>query len=170
LKHQFSRRFSAEVQFAWAKSMDDGSGPYESDPYPYNPEYARGRSDFNVGKSFKIFGMWQPVLFHGIQNWMEKVAGGWSLSGIINIHSGFPWTPMYYTPTLYYNGCCYGSLRPYYLGGAGHSTSNSAFKSGPGVGSGQNVNFPNIQTDVTQTATSFSNKYFMVPDFSAALV
>jgi hypothetical protein len=149
LKHQFSRRFSAEVQFAWAKSMDDGSGPYESDPYPYNPEYARGRSDFNVGKSFKIFGMWQPVLFHGIQNWMEKVAGGWSLSGIINIHSGFPWTPMYYTPTLYYNGCCYGSLRPYYLGGAGHSTSNSAFKSGPGVGSGQNVNFPNIQTDVT---------------------
>jgi len=58
----------------------------------------------------------------------------------------------------------------YYLGGAGHSTSNRAFKSGPGVGSGQNVNFPNIQTDVTQTATSFSNKYFMVPDFSAALV
>ncbi len=34
LKHQFSHQFSAEAQFAWAKSMDDGSGPYELDPYP----------------------------------------------------------------------------------------------------------------------------------------
>jgi hypothetical protein len=26
---------------------------------------------------------------------MEKVAGGWSVSGILNAHSGFPWTPVY---------------------------------------------------------------------------
>jgi hypothetical protein len=169
LKHQFAHQFSAEAQFTWAKSMDYGSGPYEEDPYPYNPHYAYGRSDFNVGKSFKLFGMWQPVIFHGSQNWMEKVAGGWSLSGILNLHSGFGWTPMYYAPTLYYNGSGYGSLRPKYLGGAGSSASNDAFRSGPGVGNGQNQNFPNILTNVVQTATSYSNKYFSVPDYSAAL-
>jgi hypothetical protein len=113
--------------------------------------------------------MWQPVFFHGNQKWMEKAVGGWSLSGILNLHSGFGWTPTYYTQTLYYNGCCYGSLRPKYLGGAGNSTSNDAFKSGPSVGNGQNQNFPNILTNVVQTATSYSNKYFKVPDYSAAV-
>ena len=169
LKHQFAHQFSADAQFTWAKSMDDGSGPYEEDAYPYNPAYARGRSDFNVGKAFKLYGMWQPVLFHGGQAWMEKVAGGWSLSGIMTLHSGFGWTPVYSTNTLYYNGSGYGSLRPHYLGGAGHSTSNGAFKSGPNVGDGQNENFPNILTGAVQTPTSYSNKYFMVPDYSAAL-
>jgi hypothetical protein len=60
-------------------------------------------------------------------------------------------------------------LRPNDLGGAGHDTSNEAFKSGPNVGNGQNVNFPNILTNVNQTATSYSNKYFSVPDYSTAL-
>ena len=169
LKHQFVHHFSAQAQFTWAKSMDQGSGPYEEDPYPYNPRFAYGRSDFNVGRSFKLFGMWQPVIFHGNQNWMEKVAGGWSLSGILNLHSGFGWTPMYSTPTLYYNGSGYVSLRPKYLGGAGNSTSNDAFKSGPGVGNGQNSNFPNILTGVVSNPASYSNKYFSVPDYSAAL-
>jgi Carboxypeptidase regulatory-like domain len=169
LNHQFAHGFSADAQFTWAKSMDDGSGPYEEDAYPYYPEFARGRSDFNVGKSFKLYGMWQPVFFHGSQSLLEKIAGGWTLSGILNLHTGFGWTPTYYTQTLYYNGCCYGSLRPRYLGGAGHSTSNDSFKSGPGVGDGQNTNFPDILTSVTTTATSYSNKYFEVPDYSAAV-
>lgn len=169
LNHQFVHGFSADAQFTWAKSMDDGSGPYEEDPYPYNPSYAYGRSDFNVGKSFKLFGMWQPVFFRGKQEWVEKAAGGWSLSGILTLHSGFGWTPMYYTPTLYCTTCGYGSLRPHYLGGAGHSTSNAAFKSGPGVGNGENDNFPNILANVTKTTTSYSNKYFAVPNFAAAV-
>jgi len=169
LKHQFSRQFSADAQFSWAKSLDNGSGPYEEDPYPYNPSYAWGRSDFSVGKAFKLFGMWQPVLFHGNKAWMEKAAGGWTLSGILNLHSGFGWTPTYSTPTLYCNTCGYGTLRPQYLGGAGHKTSNDAFKSGPSVGNGQNQNFPNILAGAVQGTTSYSNKYFRVPDYSAAV-
>jgi len=170
LKHQFSHQFSANAQFTWAKSMDQGSGPYEEDPYPYNPSYAYGRSDFNVGKSFKLFGMWQPVIFHGSHSWLEKVAGNWSLSGIMNLHSGFGWTPTYTaSSSFYYNGSGYSSMRPHYLGGAGNSTSNDAFKSGPGVGTGVNQNFPGIDSTVVSTATSYSNKYFSVPDYSAAL-
>jgi hypothetical protein len=60
-------------------------------------------------------------------------------------------------------------MRPHYLGGAGNSTSNDAFKSGPGVGTGVNQNFPGIDSTVVSTATSYSNKYFSVPDYSAAL-
>ncbi|MGI8772258.1 MAG: carboxypeptidase regulatory-like domain-containing protein [Acidobacteriaceae bacterium] len=146
LKHQFSRSFMLDVQYTWSKSMDDGSQPYYEDPYPYNPRLAYGRSDYNVGQAFKIYGMWQPILFHG-NSWLEKLAGGWSISGIFNLHSGFPWTPIYNNITngnLYFQNSGYGSLRPAaYLGGAGSSHSNDTFKSGNGVGGGNfNKNYP----------------------------
>ena len=87
LKHQFSNTFSAEAQYTWAHSMDTNSGPYSRDAYLYNPNYSYGRSDFDVNQSFKLFGVWQPVLFRGSHNWAEKIAGGWSLSGIATFHS-----------------------------------------------------------------------------------
>jgi len=89
-----------------------------------------GRSDYDVGKAFKIFGLWQPVFFHGSHSWIEKIAGQWSLSGIFNIHSGFPFTPVTtFSGSLYYGTWPYNTVFPStYLGGAGTSTSNDAFR------------------------------------------
>lgn len=165
LKHQFSHTFYAEAQFTWAHSMDMNSGPYFRDPYLYNPSYTYGRSDFDINKSFKVFGTWQPVLFRGSHSWAEKVVGGWTLSGIMTLHSGFGWTPVYNAPHQFYcNSCNYGyqNLRPHYLGGAGNSTSNDAFKTGS--------NFSNPGTIDTGTNNNlFTDSYFSVPDFSAAI-
>ncbi len=165
LKHQFTHTFSAEAQFTWAHSMDTDSGPYSRDAYLYNPAYSYGRSDFDINKSFKVFGVWQPVIFHGSHAWAEKVAGGWSLSGIMTLHSGFGWTPVYQEPhQIYCYNCGYGytNLRPHYLGGAGHSTSNDAFKTGS--------NFLNPGTANTGTNNDqFSNQYFSVPNYAAAI-
>jgi hypothetical protein len=165
LKHQFSHTFSAEAQFMWSHSMDTDSGPYSRDPYLYNSEYSYGRSDFDVNKSFKVFGVWQPVIFRGAHNWAEKVAGGWSLSGIMSLHTGFGWTPTYTAPHQFYcNTCNYGylSLRPHYLGGAGMSTNNDAFKTGS--------NFPNPGTANTGTNNDqFSDAYFSVPNYAGAI-
>jgi hypothetical protein len=140
LKHQYSRQFSADAQFTWSKCMDTSSAPFSLQPYPFDPGLNYGRCDYNVGKAFKIFGVWQPVFFHGSNAWIEKIAGGWTLSGIFNIHSGFPWTPMVSVNggNTYCTQCGYGSLFPAaYLGGAGQSTSNSAFETVA------NSNFPN---------------------------
>ncbi len=131
LKHQFGQGFTADAQFTWAKSMDTSSGPYFEQDYPYNVDLNYGRSDYNVGKAFKVFGVWQPVFFHGSRSWVEKIVGGWSLSGIFNLHSGFPWTPVVSVNggSLYCGTCGYGQLLPSaYLGGAGSNTSNDAFK------------------------------------------
>ncbi len=149
LTHQFSQQFMADAQFVWAKSMDTASSPYSStsppfnEPfYPYNPNLDYGRSDYNVGKAFKIFGVWQPVFFHGDRRWVEKIAGGWSLSGIFNIHSGFPWTPIVnFGGSLYCGTCGYGSLPAVYLGGAGTSTSNDQFKTGSNYPKGAEAYF-----------------------------
>ena len=164
LKHQFSRQFLADGQFTWAKAMDTSSSAYVYWYYPYDPALSYGRSDYNVGKAFKIFGMWQPVLFHGSHNWMEKAVGGWSLSGIFNLHTGFPWSPIYDTSGPLYCSVCntYNQLLPgAYLGGAGQSTSNNAFKSGPGVGNGANQNFPQASS-----AANGAEVYFAPPTYT----
>jgi hypothetical protein len=155
LKHQFSHQFMADVQYTWARSMDTSSGPYFLQPYPFNLQFDYGRSDYNVTNAFKLYGMWQPVFFHGNNNWIEKIVGGWSLSGIFNIHSGFPWSPLVSVQggQLYCNDCfAYGNLFPgAYLGGAGTSTSSDAFKTVA------NSNFPKPYNHITGTSPYFSN-------------
>jgi len=167
LKHPFIHHFSADAQFMWAKSMDtDGSGPYSEDPYfPENPAYSYGRSDYNIGKSLKVFGLWQPVIFHGEHGWAEKVVGGWSVSGIVNIHTGFPWSPNYGLPaSLYCDNCGYYNLRPQYLGGGKNDHSNAAFEANTTQAAS---NFPN--PGGAQVGDSYSNRYFNVPDYTAAI-
>jgi hypothetical protein len=169
LKHQFSHTFSAEGQFTWGHSEDTDSGPYSRSAYLYNPQYSYSRSDFDIKQSFKVFGVWQPVFFHDSHSWQEKVAGGWSLSGIATFHTGFGWTPTYTAPhQIYCDTCNYGyqSLRPDYLGGAGKSTSNAAFETGS--------NFPNQAADLLAANTGFDNDqftdgYFEVPNYAAAI-
>jgi hypothetical protein len=145
LKHQFSRQFLVDSQFTWAKSMDTSSAPYSEQIYAYNSNFNYGRSDYDVSKAFKVYGMWQPVIFRGSHGWLEKIAGDWSLSGIFNWHSGFPWSPLvnvlgtgnppttpeYIGASLYCDTCGYSTILPAaYLGGAGNSTSNNQFKTG----------------------------------------
>ena len=143
LKHDFGRQFMADAQFVWAKSLDTSSAPYSEQIYPYNINLNYGRSDYNVGKAFKLYGMWQPVFFHGNRAWVDKIVGGWSISGILNIHSGFPWSPLVSVQgppapgqvhtggSLYCDTCGYTTVYPAaYLGGAGTSTSNDQFKTG----------------------------------------
>jgi hypothetical protein len=80
---------------------------------------------------------------------MEKIAGGWSLSGIWNVHSGFPFNPFYNTNDLCYQGSSYGQLRPAgIIPGAGTSTANSTFE--------QSIN-PNYGADGT--------KFFTAPSY-----
>jgi hypothetical protein len=165
IKHQFAKSYSLEAQYTWGHSMDTDSGPYTRDPYLYNPNYSYGRSDFDVNQSFKLFGVWQPVLFHGNHGWAEKVAGGWTVTGILSLHTGYGFTPVFQAPhQIYCNSCNYGysNLRPTYLGTAGKSTSNDAFKTGS--------NFLNPGTVNTGTnSNEFSDNYFTIPDFSGAI-
>jgi hypothetical protein len=164
LKHQFSNTFSAEAQYTWAHSMDTDSGPYSRDPYLYNTRYSYGRSDYDINSSFKVFGIWQPVIFHG-NNWAEKIAGGWSLSGIATFHTGYGWTPVYTAAhQIYCNLCNYGyqNLRPSYLGGGHPSISRNAFKTA--------TIFPNPGNANTGPNNNlFLNNYFEVPDYTNAI-
>jgi hypothetical protein len=139
LQHRFSRSFELDAQYRFAKTIDEGSQDYYIDQYPFSPEFARGPSDFDVTHNFKLWGVWTPTIFRGSHTWMEKIAGGWEFSGILNWHSGFPWTPIYSNTScnLIYIGSGYCDLRPAaFLGGAGTDFSNDTFMRDTG-------NFPN---------------------------
>lgn len=152
LTHSFSHTFQASAQYTWARAMDENSGPYYKDPYPANPANAYGRADYDVRDAFKLFGLWQPVFFRGNHSWIEKVAGGWSVSGIWNWHTGFPWNPFYNASTnFYYQNSGYAQLRPAaVVSGFGTNTANSAYE--------QATN-PNFGGDGT--------KFFLPPTFVA---
>jgi Carboxypeptidase regulatory-like domain len=151
ITHNFSHQFQASAQYRWSKTLDELSGPYFQDPYPYSTAASYGPSDYNVQNAFKLFALWQPVFFRGGHSWIEKIAGGWSFSGIWNVHSGFPWNPFYATNDLYYQGSSYNQLRPAsVVPGFGTSTSNSTFQ--------QNTN-PNYGGDGT--------RFFVAPSYVA---
>ena len=169
LKHQFSHTFSAEGQFTWGHSEDTDSGPYSRSAYLYDTKYSFSRSDFDLNRTFKVFGVWQPVFFHDSHSWQEKVAGGWTLTGILTFHTGYGWTPTYTAPhQIYCNQCNYGyqSLRPIYLGGAGYNTNNLAFETGS--------NFFNQAQYLAAANTGANNDqffdgYFEVPNYANAI-
>ena len=158
LKKQMSHGLLFDAEFNYAKTMDTGSGPFYEDPYPYRPDLAYGRSDFNYGKAFKLYSLWQPVFFKG-NRFLSKVVDGFSISGIYNIHTGFPYTPIYNTGNnLYYGASGYNNLRPAaYNGQAGTHRSNAAYEQGR-----PNLNFPNI------AANASSTPYFALPQTGIA--
>jgi hypothetical protein len=138
LQHQFAHSFQLDAQYRWSKSLDNGSGPYVLPDYIFLPGFNYGSSDFDVRNYFKLWGLWSPVIFHGNHNWIEKIAGGWTFSGIGNVHSGFPFNPAYngIGSNAVIPDSGQGNLRPgAYLGGAGTSQSTDTFKQ-------NNGNFP----------------------------
>lgn len=142
VRHQFARSFQLDTQYRWSKSMDNGSNNYANGNYQFTLNHDYGKSDYDATHMLKVFGIWSPTIFRGSQSWMEKIAGGWNISGILNAHSGFPYNPVYNSlpvggnlvstcDAVYQTSCNGGgttALRPaQYLGGASSDHSNSAF-------------------------------------------
>ncbi len=94
-KHQFSQSFMFDTQYRFSHAVDPGSNAYAGPFNQWNLASGYGTADFDSRHAFKVFGVWSPTIFRGSRSWMEKVAGGWSISGILNAHTGFPWTPQY---------------------------------------------------------------------------
>ena len=95
LKHNFSNSFQLDAQYRLAHGLDSGSNAYAGSFYQWNIATAFATSDYDVRHAFKVFGVYSPTIFKGSHDWREKVIGGWSISGILNAHTGFPWTPQY---------------------------------------------------------------------------
>lgn len=123
------RAFSGGLQFrgtyTYAKSLDDGTAWNSSVGAnapgfvmdPANPKLDWGPSTTDVRQFAAInatyelpIGRGKPLL-RNAEGWRDKVASGWSLSGIETLQSGFPFTPQLgFNPTN--NGDSRNPIRP----------------------------------------------------------
>lgn len=156
IKRRFTGMFEIDAQYMLASARDTGSHEYGdgTTQYPFDLSYLRGPADFDARHNVKLYGVFSPQFFE-TDSAMEKLLGGWQISGILNWHSGFPWTPVFNVPGggVIYPSDGYSSLWPgAYLGGAGDSSSNDTFM-------GTNGNFP-----------GGAYEYFTVPEFTPGTI
>jgi outer membrane receptor protein involved in Fe transport len=95
---RMSHGFQAQVAYTWSKAIDDNSSTIAGDSFGnslnslfwFAPKALRGPSDFNVGQSWTINGLWDVP---GPKSGVAKAAlGGWELGSIFKINTGVPTT------------------------------------------------------------------------------
>ena len=124
-----SRRFSQGLQirgtYTWSKSLDDGTALNSSVGanapgfvmYPANPklDWSPANTDARhiavINSTYELpFGTGRKFL-RGVHGLPQKLAGGWTLSGVATLQSGFPFTPQLgFNPTN--NGDSRNPIRP----------------------------------------------------------
>ena len=102
LNHRFSHGFTARGVYTWGKSTDDGSSPNATSSgnepalvsNPFDLRTDRGLSNFDVRNAAVI------SLLYQLPAWRNKLAGGWSVSSVVTLQGGFPFTPqLSYNPS-----------------------------------------------------------------------
>jgi hypothetical protein len=103
LTKQFSHGFQAQGSFTWGKSLDEDSSITTSNqflntvvpPMYLFPRLRYGLSDFNIARTFTLFSYWLIPTPESMQeSRIGWVARGWQVSGILNVASGLPFTPI----------------------------------------------------------------------------
>jgi hypothetical protein len=151
VRHTFSKNFSLNAQYRYGRILDTASQDYYIDQYPYDNRFAYGRADYDVTHNAKLFGTYAPKFFPN-NKLLEGIFGGIQISGILQYHTGFPWSPIYANTNcnVVYVGSGYCNLRPgAQLARGTGDTGNDTFKRAGGQ-------FPNGGL-----------AYFAVPAFSS---
>lgn len=125
VRRQYAHGLQLRGVYTWSKNLDDGSAwntsvsantpAYVS--FPGNPKVDYGLAATNIAHALSINGTWDlPLgrdhfLFANASAFAQRIAAGWSLSGIATIQGGFPFSPQLgYNPTG--NGDTRNPVRP----------------------------------------------------------
>jgi hypothetical protein len=95
LTRRFSHGFQLDSTYTWSHAIDTASfeiGYQQTDPG--NPVINRGSSDFNIGQNFVLNGLWELPIFRNRHDFVGGALGGWTISGIISKHTGFPFSAL----------------------------------------------------------------------------
>ncbi len=101
LAKKMSHGFQVQGAFTWGKSIDTESGTVAGDQFGnsisaldwFDQRLTRGVSDFNIGKTLVINGIWQVPGLKSASGPVAWVVNGWQLGGIYKAGDGVPFTP-----------------------------------------------------------------------------
>jgi len=100
VQKRLSHSFQVQVAYTWAKSIDDNSSTIAGDTFAnglnslfwFAPRALRGLSDFNVGQSWIINGLWDIPTPKSLGGFGNAALGGWEVGSIFRINNGTPTT------------------------------------------------------------------------------
>lgn len=95
LDKRLSRHFSILTFYTFSKAIDDESVNNQftiSNPNPYDNRFNRGVSDFDVPHNFRLSAVFDVPSLSGSPLPMRLLLGGWSISNIMDLHSGLPFS------------------------------------------------------------------------------
>jgi hypothetical protein len=126
LNHRFSQGLSLRGVYTWSKALDNGDSLNQTtagnapglvaNPFNRRADWGLGTFDVrNMGVISTIyalpFGPGKP-LASGVEGWSSHLVSGWSVSSIVTLQAGFPFTPqLSYNPTN--NGDTRNPVRPF---------------------------------------------------------
>jgi len=100
-----SHGLQLQGSFTWSKSIDDSSGTGYADQFSnsmsslvfFDNRLLRGVSDFNIGRTLVVNGIWQVPTPASLTGFVGRVANGWQLQSIFKMSDGIPFTPTFGT-------------------------------------------------------------------------
>jgi hypothetical protein len=95
-ERRLSKNFSLNTSFTWSKSIDNnsvGSSNAQVQNF-YNIAAERGLSDFDARFRYVLSGIYLLPFKGGQNGFLQRVVEGWSLSPILNLQSGSPFSPI----------------------------------------------------------------------------
>ncbi len=100
-----SHGLQVQGAFTWSKSIDDSSGTGYADQFSnsmsslvfFDNRLLRGVSDFNIGRTLVINGIWQVPAVKSLTGFAGSVANGWQLQSIFKVSDGIPFTATFGT-------------------------------------------------------------------------
>ena len=90
---RFNRGFQIDANYTWSHAIDTASyevGFQQTDPS--NQLLDKGNSDFDVRNSFVMDAVWELPVFRGRHDLVGTALGGWTITGIMGKHSGYPFS------------------------------------------------------------------------------
>jgi hypothetical protein len=114
VRRQFAHGLQLRAVYTWSRNLDDGSAWNTSVSantpafveFTGNPKVDYGLAATNISHAAAINGTWELPIGQGravLANAtpvVQEIAGGWSLSGIATLQTGFPFSPQLgYNPT-----------------------------------------------------------------------
>lgn len=97
LTRRMSHSFQVQTDFTWSRANDFGQSSQTFtatnnvlNPFNLGGEYSR--SNFDIRDRFTLAGVWAPDYYHGESKWLRQLANGFTVSPVIAIASGSPYT------------------------------------------------------------------------------
>jgi hypothetical protein len=93
--HRFRHGFQIDANYTWSHAIDTASyelGFQQTDPS--SQLLSRGNSDFDIRHNFILDAIWETPFFRRRHDLLSFALGGWTVTGILSKHSGFPFSAL----------------------------------------------------------------------------